>query len=83
MFDMSAAFDCCDKDIICDKMRLYGLSEPSVQWFKSFLTGRKQCVEIGGVLSTELDVESGFPQGGILCHENAGIYGSKHAFCQP
>ena len=66
MFDMSAAFDCCDNDIICNKMKIYGLADSTIQWFKTFLTGRRQCVEIGGALSIELEVESGFPQGGIL-----------------
>ena len=44
----------------------YGLSGSAISWFKSFLSERKQCVEINGSLSKEVTIDSGFSQGGIL-----------------
>ena len=38
----------------------------ALNWFKSYLTGRKQCVDIDGTQSDWLDVELGVPQGSIL-----------------
>jgi len=37
-----------------------------VEWIKQFLTGRTQRVRVGGVLSEEVRVSLGVPQGGVL-----------------
>ena len=46
LWDLSAAFDCLDKEILCKKLSLYGLDEKSVKWFGSFLSERSQIVKI-------------------------------------
>ena len=46
LWDLSAAFDCLDSGILCEKLELYGLDKNSVKWFSSFLTGRTQKVRI-------------------------------------
>ena len=66
MLDMSAAFDVVSHQILLDKMKLYGFKEGAINWIKSYLNNRKQCVYIDGCLSKCLDVETGVPQGSIL-----------------
>ena len=66
LWDLSAAFDCLDQEILCKKLKFYGFEELSINWFRSFLTGRKQRVKIGDMISVSLDLISGVPQGGIL-----------------
>ena len=46
IWDLSAAFDTVDTDLLCLKLGLYGFDKKSVEWFKSFLTGRSQRVSI-------------------------------------
>ena len=64
LWDLSAAFDCLDISILCDKLKLYGFSEITVDWFRSFLTNRTQKVKIGDTLSDSCQLHSGVPQGG-------------------
>ena len=66
LWDLSAAFDCLDSSILCDKLREYGVTENSIKWFNSFLTNRKQRVRIDDMLSSIENLTSGVPQGGIL-----------------
>ena len=46
MIDLSAAFDMVDHPLLLDKLRLFGLGEPAIQWFQSYLSGRTQSVLI-------------------------------------
>ena len=66
MIDMSAAFDVVDTSILLAKARLYGVTRETEQWLWSYLTGRSQCVTIGGSTSSTLPLEAGVPQGSIL-----------------
>ena len=66
MWDLSAAFDCLDINIMCDKLVLYGFQENTVKWFRSFLASRSQRVKIGEYLSNPINLQSGVPQGGII-----------------
>ena len=47
-------------------MALYGASDLTVLWFRSFLSGRIQRVRVGAAVSSPLELVSGVPQGGIL-----------------
>jgi len=64
--DLSKAFDCLQYDKLFYKLNALGLTVEALNWFKSYLTGRKQCVDIDGIRSDWLDVELGVPQGSIL-----------------
>ena len=66
VWDLSAAFDTLDIDLLLKKLAIYGADETTLNWFRSFLTNRTQRVRIGGTLSSPLGLETGVPQGGIL-----------------
>lgn len=61
LFDLSAAFDCIEATILCQKLELYGFSKSSVNLIKSFLNDRKQCVQVCGKTSKEKDLPYGSP----------------------
>ena len=66
LWDLSAAFDCLDIDLLCKKLEIYGFEELTVKWFSSFLSNRSQRVRIGEAISNKIDLKSGVPQGGVL-----------------
>jgi hypothetical protein len=64
--DLSKAFDTLDHDILLQKLNLYGIQATSLSWFRSYLTNRKQFVDINQHSSTPLLISTGVPQGSIL-----------------
>lgn len=64
--DLRKAFDTCNHDILFKKLQKYGIYGTELNWFKSYLTGRKQFVQIGESLSLERAIDIGVPQGSIL-----------------
>ena len=66
LMDLSKAFDCLPHDLLLLKLKHYGLSDEASALLKSYLTNRKQCVKIGSVCSSLLDIYKGVPQGSIL-----------------
>ena len=44
LFDLSAAFDTIDHDILCEKLEIYGFDSNSLAWIKSYLKDRTQKV---------------------------------------
>ena len=65
-FDLSSAFDVVDHDILLQKLKLYGLSNLSLKWIQSFLSGRDQVVKWKESTSRPIAISCGTPQGGIL-----------------
>ena len=66
MFDMSAAFDTVEKDTVLNKLKLLGVSEETIKWINSYLSGRKQRVKIDDEESPTEDLSLGTPQGSRL-----------------
>ena len=65
-WDLSAAFDTLNVNLLVEKLKLYGCNELTCKWFNSFLTGREQMVKIGKAISSARQLSSGVPQGSIL-----------------
>ena len=64
---MSKAFDTVDHSILLKKLKFYGITDKNLAWFESYLSNRKQHIEIGENSKTDLKcVTCGVPQGSIL-----------------
>ena len=64
--DFSKAFDTVDHVILLKKLEHYGFRGCILDWFKSYLSDRKQYVELKGVKSTLQPNVCGVPQGSVL-----------------
>ena len=64
LIDLQKAFDTVDHGILIEKLRAIGVG--SVSWFSSYLSERRQCVDVAGTKSDFLPVSCGVPQGSIL-----------------
>lgn len=61
------AFDTVDHCILLRRLQTsFGISEAPLDWFKSYLSARSQCVSIPGALSDSLPHNWGVPQGSCL-----------------
>ena len=66
LIDFSKAFDMVDHRLILQKLHYYGIRGIAHEWFKSYLTGRKQYVSVNGKTSNIDNLSHGVPQGSIL-----------------
>jgi hypothetical protein len=65
--DMSTAFDTVDHNILLTRLRVsYGITDSALQWFASYLSGRKYSVIVMGKASNVYIVICGVPQGSVL-----------------
>ena len=64
--DFEKAFDTVNHEILLYKLNNYGIRGTTHEWFKNYLTNRKQFVSVDGVSSSLLDIQCGVPQGSIL-----------------
>ena len=75
LLDLSAAFDTVDHDILLDFLRAHiGLDGSVLDLFRSYLSGRTQCVSVAGVLSELSELMFGVPQGSVLSPIEFCIY---------
>ena len=67
LLDLSAVFDTIDHTILMDRHNVYyGISELTLGWFKSYLSGRTHWVKVGNTLSHPAVLQYGIPQGSVL-----------------
>ena len=66
LIDFSKAFDMVDHKILLNKLEHYGVRSNLLQWFKSYLTDRRQFVKVNETESSTLNLSHGVPQGSIL-----------------
>ena len=52
--------------ILLKKLEYYGIRNSNFDWFKSYLSNRKQFVSTEYINTTPLDITYGVPQGSIL-----------------
>ena len=64
--DLRKAFDSVDHEILISKLESYGLRNIELDWFRNYLTDRKQLVSLGKELSDPCLITSGVPQWSIL-----------------
>ena len=64
--DFSKAFDTVNHDILFIKLEYYGIRGLALEWFKSYLSERKQFVDYDSVCSSNASISCGVPQGSIL-----------------
>lgn len=64
--DLSSAFDTVNHEILLSKLRWYGFCGKDLDLFSSYLTNRKQVVEVKGTRSKISEVKMGVPQGSVL-----------------
>lgn len=74
--DLSKAFDLVDHDILIEKMEKYGIRGPAKEWFRSYLSNRKQITRVKKFNPLRNTLENfdsksrtngiGVPQGSIL-----------------
>ena len=64
--DLRKAFDTCNHTMLFKKMKKMGIRGLTLDWFKNYLTDRKQFVNINGASSSLLNSTIGVSQGSIL-----------------
>jgi Reverse transcriptase (RNA-dependent DNA polymerase) len=64
--DLKKAFDTVQHEILLKKLSKFGITGNILNWFKSYLSGRTQCVDINGTLSDIKDIIMSVMQGSSL-----------------
>ena len=66
--DLRKAFDTVSFDILLRKLEKLGVSNTELQWFASYLIGKKQVTKINSCTSQLLDIKVGNPTGKFAFH---------------
>jgi len=64
--DLKKAFDVCSHEILLKKLAKMGIRGTSLLWFKNYLAGRSQYVEVNGSKSDPLEIDISVIQGSTL-----------------
>ena len=64
--DVAKAFDRVDHSILLSRLADIRMSESTLTWFRSYLSGWEIQTRIDGVMSDPLETTSGVPQGSVL-----------------
>ena len=64
--DLQKAFDTVNHRILLSTLEHYGVRGCALEWFRSYLSDRKQYVSVNGSNSDLLSITCGVPQGSVL-----------------
>lgn len=64
--DLKRAFDTINHDVLLARLTTFNFAKSALCWMKSYLSERKQAVQIENVQSSFLNCTAGVPQGSIL-----------------
>jgi len=64
--DLQKAFDAVNHDILLYKLSNFGIREVVYQWFKNYLSDRKQFISVAGVSSEIGSISMGVPRSSVL-----------------
>ena len=64
--DLSKAFDTINHSTLLKQLQHYGVRGQALEWFRNYLTGRKQFVAYKNSNSITQEMECGVPQGSVL-----------------
>ena len=64
--DLRKAFDTVDHKILTDKLKFYGITGSTLNWFISYLDKRYQTCKVNNVKSSRKLIKCGVPQGSNL-----------------
>lgn len=66
LLDFSKAFDTLDHQILCKKLKYFGIGDSALLFFRNYLSQRYQRIVNNGQLSNFKSINAGVPQGSIL-----------------
>ena len=67
LLDLSSAFDTVDHTLLLKRMESrLGIHGKVLQWFRSYLSARDQCVKVDSICSDRAALTCGVPQGSVL-----------------
>ncbi len=72
--DLKKAFDVVNKDLLLQKLRLYGCDLSTIKWFKSYLKNRYQFVVHNNSVSNVTSPALSVAQGSCLAPELFGLF---------
>jgi len=71
--DLAKAFDTVNHQTLLLILPSFGINDRSLNWFRSYLTNRKQRVKINNVTSQDSYIEYGVPQGSVYSIHKLGM----------
>ena len=78
LLDLSAAFDTIDHDILVSRLQTrMGIQGAAVDWIKSYLSNRYQCISVDGVTSEPTLLAFGVPQGSVSGPQDFSYYSGE------
>ncbi len=66
LLDLTAAFDTVSHEVLLDRLASIGITGTPLSWFRSYLSGRTQCIKLKSFRSRTSTVTTGVPQGSVL-----------------